>query len=549
MMAQTQADDYDPLEVFTRAPANETPAERRIRQDMETKAKERSDDIDRRLEKERRKLRRGGQRVRILLLGQSGSGKSALLRGIQMTYDPKWQSKLINWRPIIHLNLLNNVVTILDAIQVEENARAPSVPLINKSTLGRGTSRPRSTITHSHQLLARRLTPLRAVEANLRHRLGLRNEDETYETSVVDGGCGKPKGQITEGTEGMEEGGTMGGKWTIESRAGTVEDAAAALEASLRSNGKDCARVDEATEALTKYRGDIISLWEDEGIRALVKDKKITLDTDSGLFLDDVRRIAQHNYTPSNSDALRAQIRTRGIEEYHIRSKALDKYTGRSLMDVLRRSFPRVILPYSVPPLRSSYTIRMPFASREQFSIRLNFQLPFEKVTDWVFYEVGGGLTDSQKGWVSFFENMDAVVILTPLSTFDERLAEGPRINKLEDSFFIWKTVCSSRFLSETALILVMNKCHLLKKKLEGGTRVVDYLPAYGTERSNDVETVTKYFHDEFKKIRQRSWGDNRATTYYHYANNITDTTTAVAIFNAVGDAVMSSHLKASGLI
>jgi G-protein alpha subunit len=57
--------------------------------------------------------------------------------------------------------------------------------------------------------------------------------------------------------------------------------------------------------------------------------------------------------------------------------------------------------------------------------------------------------------------------LVAPLSCFDERLVEDSRINRLEDSFLLWRTVCSSKLLEKTSLILFMNKIDLLKKKIK----------------------------------------------------------------------------------
>lgn len=40
-------------------------------------------------------------------------------------------------------------------------------------------------------------------------------------------------------------------------------------------------------------------------------------------------------------------------------------------------------------------------------------------------------------------------------------------------------------------MILFLNKCDLLKRKLKSGVMVKDYLPSYG-DRANDPSTVTK---------------------------------------------------------
>ena len=77
------------------------------------------------------------------------------------------------------------------------------------------------------------------------------------------------------------------------------------------------------------------------------------------------------------------------------------------------------------------------------------------------------------------------------VSCFDERLSEDSRVNRLEDSFLLWRTVCSSKLLAKTTMILFLNKCDLLKRKLKSGVQVKKYLPSYG-DRPNDATTVVK---------------------------------------------------------
>ena len=58
------------------------------------------------------------------------------------------------------------------------------------------------------------------------------------------------------------------------------------------------------------------------------------------------------------------------------------------------------------------------------------------------------------------------------VSCFDERLLEDPSVNRLEDSFLLWRAVCSSKLLPRITMILFLNKCDLLKRKLKTGAMV-----------------------------------------------------------------------------
>jgi hypothetical protein len=86
---------------------------------------------------------------------------------------------------------------------------------------------------------------------------------------------------------------------------------------------------------------------------------------------------------------------------------------------------------------------------------------------------------------------MDAIIFLAPISSFDERLREDRRVNRLEDTYMLWQTLCSLQMLSKTQIILFLNKCDLLEQKLRAGARVRTHVPSFG-DRSNDVDTVKK---------------------------------------------------------
>jgi guanine nucleotide-binding protein subunit alpha len=70
----------DPFEAALRPPPGETPAQRDARILAERVAKQVSDAIDEQLRVERAEFKRSSPDVRILLLGQSESGKSTTLK-------------------------------------------------------------------------------------------------------------------------------------------------------------------------------------------------------------------------------------------------------------------------------------------------------------------------------------------------------------------------------------------------------------------------------------------------------------------------------------
>ena len=86
---------------------------------------------------------------------------------------------------------------------------------------------------------------------------------------------------------------------------------------------------------------------------------------------------------------------------------------------------------------------------------------------------------------------MNAIIFLAPISALNEKLAEDPRVNRLEDSFLLWRAVCASKLLARTQLVLFLHKCDLLERKLAAGIRVRAYVPSFG-DRENNMGTVAK---------------------------------------------------------
>lgn len=55
----------------------------------------------------------------------------------------------------------------------------------------------------------------------------------------------------------------------------------------------------------------------------------------------------------------------------------------------------------------------------------------------------------------------------------------------------LWKSVVSNKLLENVNIILFLNKCDLLKAKLETGVSLAYHMVSYGN-RSNDYEAVSQ---------------------------------------------------------
>ncbi|KAJ7605110.1 guanine nucleotide binding protein, alpha subunit [Mycena polygramma] len=487
----------DPFSLALQPPPNETPAERQQRVELEQEQKRVSDQIDDDLRKERAERKKRARReVKLLLLGQSESGKSTVLKNFRLKYAPtQWKAELRSWRAVIQLNLIQNVITILDVMQerlatidspTDTSATFPSAFIpspygrssidstlsdVTLATSGRSTSA--IFLTQKHQLLSRRLSPLREVGDDLRRRLGAADPEFTF----ANGSDGALNGLPDEGgaRKSPREFGVRG--WI----------GALGLPVNGAKKPDEPMPIDEATEILASSRDDIISLWEDPDVRDLLSAKGVRVEDKPGFFLSDTARITSRSYVPSDNDVVRARLRTLGVQEWRIMLDQSDSFGS-----------------------------------------------------EWVIYDVGGSRS-MRHAWLPYFDAINAIIFLAPISCFDERLAEDASVNRLEDTLLLWRAIVSSSLLKRTTLVVFLNKCDLLKRKLQSGIQVNKYMISFGN-RENEVGVVVKYLKDKFRDIIRADASEPRTT--YLYATSVTDTKATAATLNIVRDGIIREHLK-----
>ncbi|OJA09485.1 hypothetical protein AZE42_05856 [Rhizopogon vesiculosus] len=476
------AHDFDPLDEALRPPVDETEEDRVIRQAQEAEARRVSQAIDDSIRAEKQAQKKKGI-VRLLLLGQSESGKSTTLRHFQRLYTPTaFHEERILWRSVIQLNIVRSVRTILDVLS---NLRLPPI-----DSGGEDSDDGTSNLPHELEMLQMRLTPLRHIEALLIAKLIPPNEDET--ASVI--GSSPLSAYHSHRSRNYEHSWRTqevfvrpGATWK-----GVLAKGTRGRPVSLGDTGMHIR--DEAQEVLNSCNYDIMTLWNDKLVREVLRRRKIRLEESSGFFLNDLDRVTALNYTPSDDDVLRARLKTVGVSEYRCEMEAV---AGR------------------------------------------------ESGTEWRIIDVGG--SRSQRAtWVPFFDDVDAIIFLAPISSFDQVLSEDRSVNRLEDSVLLWKAVCSNKLLANVDLVLFLNKCDILDAKLSSGIRLSKYVRSYG-DRPNDMETASKYFRSKFSAIHREYSPLPRK--FYGFCTTVTDTTTTAGILASVRDMVVRRHLKQSRLL
>ncbi|OBZ77764.1 Guanine nucleotide-binding protein alpha-1 subunit [Grifola frondosa] len=445
--------DRDPLSAALRPPIDETEEEKASRVAEEDEAKRVSQAIDEsiRMEKQQRKKQKV---VRLLLLGQSESGKSTTLRQFQRLYTPSaFREERVLWRAVIQLNIVRSIRTMLDA--VTDVRRGDLLPSASYTSDPDSDSETESHISLPPRLehLCARLRPLRHIEAMLIAKLVPPNEHEATHLGMTVNGYGTPNGLV-------------------------YGNASAAFLTDV---------------TVPQPRGVyLIALWRDPMVKQILRRRKIRLEESPGFYLNDLERVTALYFLPSDDDVLKARLKTVGVSEY-----------------------------------------------------RFEMEAGSESGAEWRIIDVGGSRSQRPM-WVPFFDDVDAIIFLAPISGFDQTLVEDRSVNRLEDSVVLWKAVCSNKLLAKVDLVLFLNKCDILSAKLSSGVRLAKYVRSFG-ERPNDAETAQKYFRSKFNAIHREYSPLPRK--FYGFCTSVTDTTTTGGILASVRDMVIREHLRASKLL
>ncbi|XP_077592834.1 guanine nucleotide-binding protein G(q) subunit alpha-like [Stigmatopora nigra] len=198
----------------------------------------------------------------------------------------------------------------------------------------------------------------------------------------------------------------------------------------------------ETVTTFTKVYVDAIrSLWADPGIQECYSRKReFQLSDSAKYYLNDLDRIADAAYLPSQQDVLRVRVPTTGIIEY----------------------------PFDL----------------ENMVFRM--------------VDVGGQRSERRK-WIHCFEKVTSIMFLVALSEYDQVLVESANENRMEESMALFRTITSYKWFEKSSIILFLNKTDLLKEKIMH-SHLVDYFPEFNGPQQ-DVKAGQEFILNMFVNL------------------------------------------------
>jgi len=184
--------------------------------------------------------------------------------------------------------------------------------------------------------------------------------------------------------------------------------------------------------------GDVKRLWtNDRGIKAaFARGTEFHLVESAQYYFENLDRISNPNYKPSDEDVLRARRLTVGAEEIKFQ---LDGY----LFHVI---------------------------------------------------DVGGQKGEREK-WIEYFQGNDAVIFFVALSEYDQKLAEDNTTSRILESQKLFSDVCNHQWFADASIILFLNKSDIFREKIKGVPLTVAF-PEY--KGRNEFEPASEYIRAKF---------------------------------------------------
>ncbi|KNZ71357.1 Guanine nucleotide-binding protein alpha-4 subunit [Termitomyces sp. J132] len=465
LYTDSRGHDEDPLTKAMAPPPDESEAERQVRLAAEKEAQKRSDAIDEELNRQRINEKKT-KCIRILLLGQSESGKSTTLKNFQLFHSNKaFRTERASWRAVVQLNVVRSVKLILHAMTEVQAAASPSTVVSEAESEAKYP-----ILSPEHLRLKMRLLPLQQVEETLLRKItpGYSAEREATHLSPV---TNLPYFSRNTPSEPALN--------SLTPWQNAFNRLVSGPRTSLDSQDIDFDDPNDPGVILNACKDDINLLWTDPTIKELLLALRIQLQDVGGFFLDQLDRVTSQKYIPTDG------------EHRFIFKEVLSSVTGAD--DILRARLKTIGV------------------SEHRFTLKAGNMMSH----DWRVFDVGGARSlrgvqnfhmtrtivrpndDASAAWVPYFDNMNGIIFLAPISGFDQVLDEDPNVNRLEDSILLWKSVVSNKLLKDTEIVLFLNKIDIFQAKLAAGVSFGHFVVSYG-DRPNNFESTSKYLMRKF---------------------------------------------------
>jgi GTPase SAR1 family protein len=278
---------------------------------------------------------------------------------------------------------------------------------------------------------------------------------------------------------------------------GPVQNTAAKDEflALLKADDEPAPEITPAIAATLK------KLWADAGIQETWKQRANFQVQDAlKYYIQEIDRVAEPGFTPSDADILRSRVRTTGIQE-------------------------------------ETYII---------------------DGVEFAMFDVGGQRNERKK-WIHCFDQVTAVIFVAAMSEYNQVLYEDNAMNRINEALILFEEIANSKWFKQTSVILFLNKRDLFAEKIcevpfKAEGRFEDFRGPHVVQGTASAELGSpehKVCYDAAANyLKEAFLVRNKANKeIYVHITCATDTKNVEVVFNACKDIILKSNLHGSGFM
>jgi len=151
--------------------------------------------------------------------------------------------------------------------------------------------------------------------------------------------------------------------------------------------------------------------------------------------------------------------------------------------------------------------------------------------------------------WIHCFDDVTAIIFVTSLSEYDQKLFEDEKMNRMEESLNLFEEIINCRYFKNTPIIVFYNKKDLFQKKIQKVDLKVCFKDYTGNNKfvkianqnvgGCDYDKALAWIQSKFKKLNQ-----NEKRPIFEHVTCATDTNNVRVVFDAVRQIILQQILE-----
>ncbi|ORY36928.1 G-alpha-domain-containing protein [Rhizoclosmatium globosum] len=154
-------------------------------------------------------------------------------------------------------------------------------------------------------------------------------------------------------------------------------------------------------------------------------------------------------------------------------------------------------------------------------------------------FDVGGQRSERRK-WAAHFDNVEAIIFLVAISSYDQACADAEGMNRMIESINVFNSICNHPLFKNTSTILFFNKIDLFREKIKTSP-IQSYFPDFHGGENYDEGCL--YFEKKFLDLNRVQ--GKQIFTHFTWA---TDTKQIAKILKDVRASILKLNLQIVGL-